>query len=75
MPVDRNPRFTGHESELSTLESLLFSPGRSNKAAITGLEGVGKTQLTIELAYRIIEQHEDCAVFWILQLKSVNFWR
>jgi tetratricopeptide (TPR) repeat protein len=65
MPFDRNLSFTGRESELSKLQGLLFSPGQANKAAITGLGGVGKTQLAIELAYRIIKQHKDCAVFWI----------
>jgi tetratricopeptide (TPR) repeat protein len=65
MPFERNPRFTGRESELSRLESLLAQTGRTTKVAITGLGGVGKTQLAIELVHRAIEKRKDCSVFWI----------
>ena len=43
MPFERNPRFTGRESELSRLEKLLSHTGRTIKVVITGLGGVGKT--------------------------------
>ncbi|KAF1814208.1 HET-domain-containing protein, partial [Eremomyces bilateralis CBS 781.70] len=62
---DRNPRFTGRESELSRIEKLLFRHGQTTKVAITGLGGVGKTQLAIEIAYRITEKQRDRSVFWI----------
>jgi tetratricopeptide (TPR) repeat protein len=65
MPFERNPRFTGRESELSRLEKLLFHSGQTTKVAITGLGGVGKTQLAIELAHRAMEKYKDCSVFWI----------
>jgi putative protein kinase ArgK-like GTPase of G3E family len=65
MPFERNPRFTGRESELSRLEKLLSHTGRTTKVAITGLGGVGKTQLAIELVHRAMEKHKDCSVFWI----------
>jgi tetratricopeptide (TPR) repeat protein len=65
MPFERNLRFTGRESELSKVETLLFQDGQNTKVAVTGLGGVGKTQLAIELVYRTIEKHKDCSVFWI----------
>jgi hypothetical protein len=36
MPFERNPRFTSREPELSRLEKLLSSAGRTTKIAITG---------------------------------------
>jgi tetratricopeptide (TPR) repeat protein len=65
MPFERNPRFTGRESELSRLEKLLSHTGRTTQVAITGLGGVGKTQLAIELVHRTIAKHKACSVFWI----------
>jgi putative protein kinase ArgK-like GTPase of G3E family len=65
MPFERNPRFTGRESELSKIEELLSCTGRTVRVAIAGLGGMGKTQLAIELVYRVIEKRRDCSVFWI----------
>ena len=35
------------------------------KVAITGLGGIGKTQLLLELVYRIRDRYKDCLVIWI----------
>src|SRR4029077_4876463 len=35
------------------------------KLAITGLGGVGKTQVVLELAYRIRDKYPACSIFWI----------
>ena len=74
MPFERNPRFTGRESELFKLEKLLSHTGRTTKVAITGLGGVGKTQLAIELVHRAMEKHKGCSVFWIpaMDLESLH---
>ncbi|KAF2189111.1 HET-domain-containing protein [Zopfia rhizophila CBS 207.26] len=65
MPFERNLRFIGRESELSRIEKLLSQHGQTTKVAITGLGGVGKTQLAIETVYWTIENQRDCSVFWI----------
>ena len=65
MPFERNRLFISRETELSKLEELLLQAGQYTKVAITGLGGVGKTQISIELIYRIIEKRRDYSVFWI----------
>ncbi|KAF2188822.1 TPR-like protein, partial [Zopfia rhizophila CBS 207.26] len=65
MPFERNLRFIGRESELSRIEKLLSQHGQTTKVAITGLGGVGKTQLAIKTVYWTIENQRDCSVFWI----------
>ncbi|KAM0511354.1 hypothetical protein ACHAPE_009942 [Trichoderma viride] len=62
---DQNPSFTGRESELQRIRQMLFTGRQTVKVAITGLGGVGKTQLALELAYRIGAENKDCSVIWI----------
>lgn len=44
---------------------MLFVGGRTTKFAITGLGGIGKTQLVLELVYRVRDKYENCSVIWI----------
>ena len=48
VPFERNPRFTGRESQLAELEGMVFVKDSTTKVAVTGLGGVGKTQLVLE---------------------------
>jgi tetratricopeptide (TPR) repeat protein len=65
VPFERNPSFIGRESQLVQLEEKLFTKDQTAKMAITGLGGVGKTQVVLELAYRVREKHKNCSVVWI----------
>jgi nucleoside phosphorylase len=65
VPFERNPHFLERDSELKDLEKMIFSEGTLKTAAITGLGGVGKTQVALELAYRVRDKHPQCSVFWI----------
>nr|POE75756.1 hypothetical protein CFP56_67775 [Quercus suber] len=72
IPYNRNHKFLGREKELKEIAKVLDSPtSHSHKSgnphlpsfAISGLGGIGKTQLAIEFVYR----HEASfdAVFWV----------
>jgi tetratricopeptide (TPR) repeat protein len=65
VPFERNSHFTGRESELTRLEEMLFGKHRTAKLAITGLGGVGKTQLVIELLHRVVDRQKHCSVIWV----------
>ncbi|KAL4789005.1 purine and uridine phosphorylase [Aspergillus venezuelensis] len=65
IPFPKNEGFVGRDRQLSQLEELLFSPGRQHKVAITGLGGVGKTQIALEFAYQAQQSRPDCSIFWI----------
>jgi hypothetical protein len=43
----------------------MFTKDHTTKIAITGLGGVGKTQLILELLYRTKDKYKDCSVLWI----------
>jgi tetratricopeptide (TPR) repeat protein len=68
VPHRRNPTFTGRDVELAELHAGLSSalPGASFRA-ISGLGGVGKTQLAVEYAYR---QAADYDVVWWLRAEE-----
>ena len=66
VPYRRNPTFTGREEFLGRLHDRL----RTNKAAdwhhvvaISGLGGIGKTQVAIEYSYR--HRQDYSAVLWL----------
>jgi nucleoside phosphorylase/tetratricopeptide (TPR) repeat protein len=63
--LGRNPRFIGRQAEITKLEELITMQDGPRRIAITGLGGVGKTQVALELAYRIRDRDQECSVFWI----------
>lgn len=65
VPYRRNPMFTGREALLARLATELLSgqADLSQPLAISGLGGIGKTQLAIEYAYDHRQNYQ--AVFWV----------
>ncbi len=66
IPYLRNLYFTGREEALTALRSALIrqsAAGLTQRQAISGLGGVGKTQIVIEYAYRYADTYE--ALFWV----------
>ncbi|HET8843453.1 MAG TPA: FxSxx-COOH system tetratricopeptide repeat protein [Ktedonobacteraceae bacterium] len=66
VPFPRNPLFTGREAILEQLRAQLVAPRSGTLAptlALSGMGGIGKTQIAIEFAYR--NALEFSAVFWV----------
>ncbi|KAL2817370.1 hypothetical protein BJX63DRAFT_419631 [Aspergillus granulosus] len=65
VPFRKNPGFVGREGEIAKVEELFGKIDGPPKGAICGLGGVGKTQIALELAYRLRKRDPTCSVFWI----------
>lgn len=66
VPYRRNPFFTGRESILDQLHEVLTQNHTvvlNQSYMLSGLGGIGKTQIALEYAYRFA--HEYQATFWI----------
>jgi tetratricopeptide (TPR) repeat protein/nucleoside phosphorylase len=76
VPYHRNPYFTGRDELLAQLDQYLAPPEQAaslesrrvaltQPQAITGLGGIGKTQVAVEYAYRSREQGRYTHTLWV----------
>ena len=66
IPYQRNRFFTGRDETLKYLHDLLSQKNMAvltQSLALSGLGGIGKTQLAVEYAYR--HAHDYSALFWM----------
>jgi tetratricopeptide (TPR) repeat protein len=73
VPFERNQRFVDREL-LTKIKRKLFVSRQMQTIAIVGLGGVGKTQISLELAFQTKATYPDCSVFWIpvVNMESVQ---
>ncbi|KAJ5765200.1 hypothetical protein N7520_004759 [Penicillium odoratum] len=64
VPFLENRHFTGRESTLDELKQKLFSQAHTDKLALFGLGGIGKTQIALQLAQWVKANIPDCSIFW-----------
>ena len=73
IPFRRNPHFTGRDGLITEIEKALAAgevAALSQPQAITGLGGVGKTQLAVEYAYRHAADYD--IVWWVRSEEPVT---
>ncbi|WP_437839853.1 AAA family ATPase [Sorangium sp. So ce1153] len=65
MPLARNPSFVGRDEELARLHGMLqdVRPGGRRPVMLTGMGGIGKTQLAVEYAFRHHASYRDGVYF------------
>src|SRR5437773_6762840 len=64
LSLNRNPHFTGRDSLLEDLHSVLRQREQfSRTQALVGMAGIGKTQIAVEYAYR--HRDEYSLVWWL----------
>lgn len=65
VPLERNPRFLGRKHEITRLEEFIEQKNGQNRIAICGLKGIGKTQVAVELAFRMNDRNSEFSISWI----------
>src|SRR5215469_1676873 len=75
LPFLRNHQFVGRSAELDTLKQKLLVNRDCQKVAISGLGGIGKTQVALQFAYHVMENCPGFSVFWVQALSMETFER
>ncbi|KAK6819500.1 hypothetical protein PG987_015983 [Apiospora arundinis] len=76
LPFQRNLDFIGQESIITKLMDMIIPSAQTEncqKTLLEGLGGVGKTQIALEVSYRVRRQHPDCSIFWVPALSMLTF--
>ncbi|EXL45103.1 hypothetical protein FOCG_13864 [Fusarium oxysporum f. sp. radicis-lycopersici 26381] len=76
VPFERNEGFVGREDVLRLLLDRI-SPSANKDACqrtvIQGLGGIGKTQIALEVAFRLRDADPSCSVFWVPAVDATTF--
>ncbi|KAF9761861.1 hypothetical protein IL306_003650 [Fusarium sp. DS 682] len=76
VPLGRNKGFVGRASILDQLLRRIPPSADSDDCqwtVIEGLGGVGKTQVALEAAYRVRDEHPDCSILWVPAVNPISF--
>lgn len=66
VPALQNRYFVGRTTELDQIHRLLMEPqpGKPHPVGLSGMGGIGKTQIAVEYAYKHAQDYPD-GVYWI----------
>ncbi|KAI4599644.1 hypothetical protein KJ359_001741 [Pestalotiopsis sp. 9143b] len=76
VPFGQNHDFVGRGTILEQLMTVVPPSADGNdcqRTAIEGLGGTGKTQIALEIAYRVRKAHPSCSVFWVPAVSMALF--
>jgi len=73
LPFLLNRQFVGRSEELDTLKQKLLVNKDCQKVAISGLGGIGKTQVALQFAYSVKEGYPEFSIFWVQALSTETF--
>ncbi|KAL7917916.1 hypothetical protein ACQKWADRAFT_324255 [Trichoderma austrokoningii] len=76
VPFGRNESFIGREDILQRLITRVNPGANKNdcqRTAVEGLGGIGKTQIAIEVAFRLYDAYPDCSIFWVPAVEETGF--
>lgn len=76
VPFGRNRSFVGRDAILDRLLEIVTPdavPDDCQRTVLEGLGGVGKTQIALETAFCVRDQHDDCSIFWVPAIDRSNF--
>ncbi|KAL6812951.1 P-loop containing nucleoside triphosphate hydrolase protein [Trichoderma sp. SZMC 28013] len=76
VPFGRNKDFVGRESILDQLLDKIppnADEDYCQRTVISGLGGIGKTQIALEAAFRVRSRYRDCHVFWVPAINTTTF--
>lgn len=73
IPFQRNRNFTGRDATLDLLRDKFFAPCNTQRFALFGLGGVGKTQVALQFAYWVKKHETAFSIFWAPALSTASF--
>jgi hypothetical protein len=76
VPIGRNIDFVGREYVIEQLMQKVSPDANKDdcqRLAIEGLGGIRKTQIALEIAYRIRNTQSNCSVFWVPAVNMALF--
>lgn len=73
VPLRNNPKFTGRQPLIDSLVTDMFTSNGKQDFALTGLGGIGKTQVALHLAYWLKKNKPGYSVFWVSALSKSTF--
>ncbi|KAE8406771.1 kinesin light chain [Aspergillus pseudonomiae] len=73
LPFERNHKFIGRNAELDTLKQKLLVNKDCQKVSLSGLGGIGKTQVALQFAYSVKEDCPEYSIFWVQALSMETF--